>query len=198
MYKGPTNFDPQKVSLSNLPLVVNSDAETLVSLTTVTKRWDSVVDDNLQVRKFPSQTLFYLFNADLNFRFTESDLGGSINIPHMAARDRENGAAYIAYLELDNVIAESVYGNEHVYRAYLRNMNVYSVKEDNPFNGLVNTYSEDIAPESGYPYLPPATYIKERRFPLQVTIETVYLPHQELKKTLERIHKQLDESRIKY
>jgi len=188
MYKGPTDFNPQTISLYDLPIVVNHDAETLVSLTTITKRWDSVfVNEARGVQRYPSQALLYLFNADLNFNFTDSGVGGNINLPHAIARDRENGSAHMMYAELDNVIAERVYGNEHVYRAFLTGMNIYSVPEENPFKGLVNTFAEDVAVESGYPYLPPQTYIKERQYPLPVTVETVYLPHAHLAKVAAKL-----------
>lgn len=193
MYSGPTDFSPQQVSLYSLPLLVNHDAETLMSLTTITKRHDRVfVNETVGVKRYASQTLLYLFNADLNFNFTDSGIGGNISVSHMLARDRENGSAYMAHVELENLIAERVYGNEHVYRAFLTGMNVYSVAEENPFKDKVNTFSTDRPVEAGYPYLPPATYIKERQYPLSVTIETVYLPHSHLAETAKKLDEEVN------
>lgn len=193
MYQGPTDFSPRQVSLYNLPLLVNHDAETLVSLTTITKRYDSVfVNEEVGVKRYAAQTLLHLFNADLNFNFTDSGIGGNISLSHMLARDAENGSAYMAYVELENVIAERVYGCEHVYRAFLTGMNIYSVPEENPFKDLVNTFAEDSPVEKGYPYLPPRTYIKERQYPLAVSIETVYLPHAELAKVASRLDEEVN------
>jgi hypothetical protein len=182
-YSGLTNFPPQVISMNTLPLIINQDAEQLMSMTKVTKRWDSYVA-NSQVVRSPEKTLLYLFNADLSFDFTNESLMGSMKVAHTVARDAEGNSAYMAYFGLENVITERVSDTTHKYRAYLTSMNVYSEPKNSPFVGLVNTWSEEVKIELGYPYLPPLTFFKERQFPLQVNVETTYMTHDELRKVV--------------
>lgn len=182
MYLGEDSFEPQEVSADIFPLIINGDAETLLSVISI-KRIRSThgrIDPRISGLPYDKPFL-HIFNAGIHADFRSYAQTANIRLVHEFARDIEGDVTRIVSVDLENIIPLNLFGGSATYTAFLTGMNIYAEESKSPFATAVKQDdSEEYNANYGYPYLPPVTHIKANPFPFKVEVDVSHLSHSDL------------------